>query len=323
MTASLSRRQLAFTAGAAAWPVAASAQAYPNGPIRMIVPYVAGGNSDVVARRIAAKLGERLGVPVVVENRTGAGGAIGTETVVRAAPDGQTLLFHSAAVAIEPSMRNDLSYNVREDLVPITQIAETPFAFLVNNTVPARTIPEFIVYAKANPGKLNFGTPGAASSVHLSIEWFCKVAGIEMVHVPYRGAAPTLLALTANEIQLVLDAVSTAKPHATSGMSRALAVASAQRSTAWPELPTVKETGVDYSISIWHGFFAPARTSPTIAARLNTEIRGVMEDAEMKRWSEQLGLQVTTSPDPAAFRAFFLNEINRWAEIVRQTGVQG
>jgi tripartite-type tricarboxylate transporter receptor subunit TctC len=317
------RRQLAIGAGIAALPMAASAQSYPSRSIRLVVPYVAGGNSDVVARRIAAKLGDRLGVQVLVDNRTGAGGALGTEAVVRAAPDGYTLLFHSAAVAIEPSLRTDISYDVRRDLAPITQIAETPFAFLVNSDLPARTIPELIAYAKANPGRLNFGSPGAASSVHLSIEWFCTLADVKMVHVPYRGAAPTLLALTANEIQLVLDAVSTAKPHVEAGMARALAIASATRSAAWTDLPTVEEAGLPgYQISIWHGLFAPARTPPQLVTRLNTELRAVLEDAEMKLWGDQLGLQITTSPDPDTFNSFFRREIDRWAEIVRRTGVR-
>jgi tripartite-type tricarboxylate transporter receptor subunit TctC len=324
MTSDLSRRHLVLAAGLAALPGMAAAQSYPNKPIRLVVPYAAGGNSDVVARRIAAKLGERLGAQVMVDNRTGAGGALGTEAVVRAAPDGYTLLFHSAAVVIEPSVRKDIAYDVRHDLTPITQIAETPFAFLVNNDLPVRSIPELIAYAKVNPGKLNYGSPGAASSVHLSIEWFCVVAGVSMVHVPYRGAAPTLLALTANEIQLVLDAVSTAKPHAEGGRARALAIASAQRSSAWPELPTVEEAGLPgYRISIWHGLFAPAGIPAPLATRLNTEIRAVMEEPELKRWGEQLGLQVTTSPDPSSFNRFFLSEVDRWAEIVRRTGVQG
>jgi tripartite-type tricarboxylate transporter receptor subunit TctC len=276
----------------------------------------------LVARVIAEKLGARLGNQVVVENRSGAGGAVGTESVARSAPDGATILFHTAAVAIEPAMRRDLNYDVRRDLVPVTQIAETPFVIMVNPSLPVRTIPELIAYGKAHPGALNYGTSGTGSSVHLSLAWFSVMAGIQMTHVPYRGAAPSLVALSSNEVQIVLDTVSISKPLADTGRARGVAAASAGRSPAWPELPTVRESGLsDYEVNIWHGIFAPAATPAPIVAKLNAELRAVMAAEGMQAWANQLGFRIVTS-SPADFHAFFLAQVAHWGTIVKQTGIQ-
>ncbi len=304
-------------------PGAARAQQFPDRPIRMVVPYAAGGFSDIVARGVAQRLAERLGgSQVIIDNRTGAGGAIGTEAVVRAPADGYTILFHSAAVAIEPSTRRDLSYDVRRDLAPVTQVAETPFAFAVHPSVPARSIAELIAYAKANPRKLNFGSPGMGSSVHLSIEYFRALAGIEIVHVPYRGANPALTALQTNEVQLVFDALSSLRPVVDAGRARALAVGTPRRASLWPELPTVQESGLPgYEINIWHGLFAPAATPAPIIRRLNEAVRAAMATEEMRAWATRLGFQVAVA-EPEAFRAFFTREIDHWANIVQRTGVR-
>lgn len=316
----LNRRNTLAMLGAAAMALPARAQTLPGRTIRIVVPFAPGGNTDIVARKIAERLGAHLGSSVVVENKSGGGGTVGTEEVARATPDGTTLLFHTAAVAIEASLRRGLSYDVRRDLVPVTQIAETPFAFMVNPTLPVTTVPELIAYAKANPGKLNYGSSGTGSSVHLSLEYFRVKTGIEMTHVPYRGAAPSLVALASNEVQLVLDTLSTSKPLAETGRARGLAVASAERSPIWPELPTVSESVPGYSVSIWHGIFAPRGTPAATVAALNQALRTVMGAGDMQDWSRQLGFRIVTS-EPDAFSAFFQQQIALWADVVARSGV--
>jgi len=316
------RSALAMAALGLAGARAARAQTLPNRPLRLVVPFAPGGNTDLVARVIAERLAVRLGGPVVVENRSGGGGAAGTESVARAAPDGTTLLFHTAAVAIEPSLRRDLGYDVRRDLVPVTQIAETPFVIMVNPGLPVHSVPELIAYAKSRPGALNYGTSGTGSSVHLSLAYLSARAGITMTHVPYRGAAPSLVALAANEVQLVLDTVSTSKPLAEAGRARGIAAASAGRSPAWPELPTVGESGLPgYEVNIWHGLFGPAGLSSAVVARLNAELRAVMAADGMQAWADGLGFRIVTS-SPERFRHFFLGQVDHWAAIVRETGVR-
>jgi tripartite-type tricarboxylate transporter receptor subunit TctC len=311
------RALLAASLAAPALPALAQGRA-----IRLIVPFAPGGNTDIVARYIAERLGPVLRTQVVVENRSGAGGAVGTEAVARAAPDGTTLLFHTAAVAIEPSLRRDLSYDARRDLTPVTQIAETPFLFMVSNALPVRNVAELIAYARANPGKVNYGTSGTGSSVHLALADFAARAGVQMTHVPYRGAAPSLVALSSNEVQLVLDTASTSKPLADAGRIRGIATATAERSPVWPELPTVSESGLPgYEVNIWHGIFAPAATPAPVVERLNAALRQVMAADGMRGWADGLGFRIVTS-DPETFRRFFLQQVDHWATVVARSGVQ-
>ncbi|WP_426958349.1 tripartite tricarboxylate transporter substrate binding protein [Muricoccus radiodurans] len=315
----MTSRRIVLAAPLAALAMPAIAQT--RGPVRIIVPFVPGGNTDLVARNIAEKLGPVLGTQVVVENRSGAGGAVGTEAVARATPDGTTMLFHTCAVAIEPSLRRDISYDARRDLTPVTQIAETPFLFMVSNPTQARTVRELIDLAKARPGRLNYGTAGTGSSGHLALADFCVQAGIQMTHVPYRGAAPYLLALSTDEVQLVMDPASTAKPLADSGRIRGLATSTAERAPAWPELPTISESGLPgFAVNIWHGLFAPANTPAAITARLNAAVRQVMAGDGMRQWADGLGFRIVTQ-EPEPFRAFFLDQVEHWAGIVRRTGV--
>lgn len=290
--------------------------------VRIVVPFVPGGNTDLVARTIAERLGPVLRTTVVVENRSGAGGAVGVEAVAHAAPDGTTLLFHTAAVAIEPSLRRDLNYDARRDLAPVTQIAETPFLFMVSNPTPARDVAELIAHARAHPGAVNYGTAGTGSSGHLALADFAVRAGVQMTHVPYRGAAPYLLALQTNEVQLVMDPASTAKPLAEAGRIRGLATSTAGRAPAWPELPTVSESGLPgYAVNIWHGIFAPGGTPAPIVGRLNAALREAMAAEGMRGWADGLGFRIVTSA-PDAFAGFFLEQVDHWATVVRRTGVR-
>ncbi len=315
----LSRRLLL---AATATGLAAPALAQGTRPIRIVVPFAPGGNTDIVARAIAERLGPVLGTQVIVENRSGAGGAVGVEAVARAAPDGTTMLFHTAAVAIEPSLRRDLSYDARRDLTPVTQVAETPFLFMVSNAMPARSVAELIAHAKANPGAVNYGTAGVGSSGHLALADFATRAGVQMTHIPYRGASPYLVALQSNEVQLVMDPASTAKPLAEAGRIRGLATSTAERAPAWPELPTVAESGLPgYAVNIWHGLFAPGQTPAPIVARLNAGVREVMAAEAMRGWADRLGFRIVTS-DPDSFAGFFTQQIEHWGAVVQRTGVR-
>jgi tripartite-type tricarboxylate transporter receptor subunit TctC len=299
-----------------------SAADFPAKPIRMVVPYAPGGTSDILGRGLAARLSERLGTAVIVENKGGAGGSIGIETVVRSPADGYTLLLHSGAVAMEPVVKKSASYDVRKDLAPITTVVVGPFAVLVNPSVPAKSVAELIAYAKANPGKLNFGTPGPGTSVHLATELFKAMAGIDIVHVPYKGAAPALTAITSGEIQIVIDPLATAKTFAASGRVRALAVTTRERTDLWPELPTAAESGLrGYDTSVWYGMFAPAATPNEIVAKLNAEVRAVLGMPEMRDWLRKQGL-VPIGDSPEEFRKKMAAEIDRWTRLVSDAGIK-
>lgn len=319
------RRAAILLTGSSALAVAApfsraDAESFPDRPMRIVMPFAAGGNGDAIARALAARMSEQLRVAVVVDNRAGAGGAVGAEFVARAPKDGYTIMVTSSSIALDPTTRPNLPYNARTDLVPITQITDAAAVVMVSNALPVTTLSEFITYAKGRPGHLNFGTPGAGSSLHLLAEYFCLAAGIRATHIPYRGAGPALTALAANEIQFVLDPILTSKPLAEGGRARALAVTTAQRAQSWPDLPTVQEGGVaGFNAGFWLGAFVPVGTPDQIIDSLNTNIRSAMESDGMRSWARSLGAEVVTQSVPAA-RAFFDAEIDRWAEIIRRTG---
>jgi tripartite-type tricarboxylate transporter receptor subunit TctC len=304
-------------------PAQAQAQPrFPDRPVRLIVPFAAGGNADVMARTMAARLGEHWNTQVVIDNRTGGGGVVAIDTVARAAPDGYTVLFHSSGIVLEPYVRKSVTYDVTRDLVPITRISESALAISVNPTLPIRSIGELIAYARANPGRLNYGSPGHGSVTHLATELFLSQADVRMTHVPYRGSGPALLAVTSNEIQLMVDPLATTRPLAEDGRIRTLAVTTAARWPSWPEMPTVRESGLpNYVMSAWHGFFAPAQTPEPVVRRLNQSIRDVLATPEMQAWAGRLGFQVVTY-EPEEFRRFFLSEIDVWKDVVVRAGLQ-
>ena len=301
---------------------AAGAADFPSKTIRIVVPYAAGGTSDIVARHIGQRLSERVGQPVIIDNRGGAGGSIGTEQVVRSEPDGHTILFHSGAVAVDPVSGKKLNYDVQRDLEPITMAVVGPFALLVNLDLPVKSVGDLIAYAKANPGKLNFGTPGVGTSIHLTTELFKAMAGINVVHVPYKGASLALTALAGNEVQFLFDPLTTAKTLANSGRVRALAVSTGQRSGFWPELATVADGGVKgFDLGVWYGIFVPKATPKAVADQLNREFVTVLQEPAMRDWLKNNGLDVVANSRDE-FRVRFAGEIERWGKLIRESGVK-
>lgn len=317
------RRTLILSAALITLLQGANAQTLPTGKqIRIIVPYAAGGTSDILGRKLAQRLGERLGRPVIVENKAGAGGAIGTEAAVRADADGTTVLLHSGAIATEPALKRQLPYDVLIDLAPVTTAVVGPFALLVSPQLPVKSVAELIAYAKANPGKINFGTPGLGTSVHLASEQFRVAAGIQATNVPYKGAGPALTGLMANDVQFVVDPLATAKKFAESGKVRALAVTTARRSDLWPEMPSVSESGLPgFDSSVWYGLYVPAKTPPATVRQLNTEFAVILKSGDMVQWLREQGLEpVADSPEQAM--QWLAKDIQRWKSVVQATGIK-
>lgn len=290
--------------------------------IRIIVPYVAGGTSDILGRMLAQSLGEQLGRTVIVENKAGAGGAIGTEATVRATPDGTTILLHSGAIATEPALKKSLPYDVEKDLTAVTTAVKGPFALLVSNATPAKNVSELIAYAKANPGKLNFGTPGIGTSVHLASEQFKVAAGIEINHVPYKGASSALTALMGNEVQIVVDPLATAKQLDQSGKARALAVTTEKRSELWPEKTTVSEQALrGFDSSVWYGLYVPSKTPPQTVKQLNEAFVAVLKSPKMVQWLHEKGLEPVADSTTQA-QKWLKDDIAQWKKVVRAAGIE-
>ncbi|AEC21988.1 extra-cytoplasmic solute receptor [Pusillimonas sp. T7-7] len=289
--------------------------------IRIIVPYSAGGTSDILGRKLAEELGTRLKRPVIVENKAGAGGSIGTDATVRADADGTTILLHSGAIATEPALKSKLPYDVTKDLTAVTTVVEGPFALLVNKDLPVSNLKEFLQYAKAHPGEVNFGTPGVGTSVHLASELFKVKSGLALVHVPYKGASAALTGLMGGEIQMVIDPLATAKRYSEDGRVKGLALTSAQRSELWPDMPTVAESGVpDYSSAVWYGLYVPAATPEKVVQTLNEAFVDIVHSPNMKTWLSSQGLEpVGNSPKEAD--EYLKADIAQWKEVVKTAGI--
>jgi len=304
--------------------VVAPAQAQnipPNKQMRIIVPYSAGGTSDILGRKLAQLLGEHLGRQVIVDNKAGAGGAIGTEATVRADPDGTTLLLHSGAIATEPAIKSKLPYDVTKDLVAVTTVVKGPFALVVSNDLPVKNVIELVAYAKANPGKVNYGTPGLGTSVHFATEYFKAMAKAPITHVPYKGASAALTALMGNEIQVVIDPLSTAKKYTEAGKMRALGVTTAQRTNLWPQLPTIAESGVPgFDTAVWYGIYLPAKTPPATVEMLNKELASILKSDVMRKWLNQEGLE-PVADTPAQSQEFLRKEIERWKALAKSADI--
>ena len=318
------RNFLHLAAGAAALPAAsrvAWAQAYPSRPVRIVVGVAAGGGTDIVGRLIGQWLSERLGQQIIIENRPGAGTTIGTEVVVRAPADGYTLLLVSSDSAISATLYEKLSFNFIRDIAPVAGIVRLPFLMLVNPSVPAKTVPEFIAYAKANPGKINMASPGIGTAPHLAGELFKTMAGLNLVHVPYRGGAPALTDLISGQVQVMFLSPAASIEYIRSGRLRALAVTSATRWEGLPDLPTVVDFLPGYEASVWFGVGAPKNTPSEIIALLNKEINTGIADPKLKARFADLG--GTPLPGtPADLGKFIAEETEKWGKVIRAANIK-
>ena len=318
------RRFLHLAAGTAALPAVsriARAQSYPLRPVRVIVGFAAGGTTDVLARMIGQWLSERLGQPFLIENRPGAGTNIATEAVVKSAPDGYTLLMVSPPNTINATLYEKLNFNFLRDIAAVAAIARVPNVMEVNPSVPASTVAEFIAYAKTNPGKLSFASAGVGSSQHLSGEMFKMMAGVDMVHVPYRGGAPALTDLIGGQVQLMFDNVSSSIEHIRAGKLRPLAVSTATRSDALPDIPTVGDVLPGFEASAVNGVGVPRETPSDVIALLNRHINAALADPAIKARLANLGSTVLPG-SPADYGRLLANETEKWAKVVKFSGAK-
>jgi tripartite-type tricarboxylate transporter receptor subunit TctC len=313
------REFLYLAAGAAALPAVSSiagAQTYPGRPVHLICAYAAGGPNDITARLIGQWLSDRLGQQFIVDNRTGAGGNIGTEVVVRAPADGYTLLLTSSSNAVNDTLYENLSFNFSHDIAPVASIVRVPNVMVVNPSVPAKTVPEFIAYAKANPGKINMATAGSGSITHMSGELFQQMAGVDLVAVAYRGGGPALIDLLGGQVQVMFEPTLAAIEYIRAGKLRALAVTSAMRSEVLPDLPTIGDFVPGYEASQWYGMGAPNNTPAAVITRLNNEINAGLADPKLKARFADLG-GIPTPMTPAEFASFIAAETEKWGKVVK------
>ena len=299
----------------------ARAQSFPARPVRIVVGFAAGGAPDILARLIGQWLSQRLGQPFVVENRTGAGGNIATEAVVQAPADGYTLLLTSVGNAVNATLYNKLNYNFLRDIAPVAGISREPLAMEVNPSFPASTVPEFIAYAKANPGKINYGSAGVGSSLHMAGELFKLMAGVDIVHVPYRGSPPALADLLAGQLQLMFSPLPPSIQYLRFGKLRALAVTTATRSQALPDVPVIADFVPGYEASAWYGIGAPAGTPVEIIDRLNAEINAGLADERLKAQLIELG-SVPFAVSPAAFGKYLAAETEKWGQVIHAANLK-
>jgi tripartite-type tricarboxylate transporter receptor subunit TctC len=321
----LSRHQfLRLAAGAAALPAlsrVARAQAWPSRPVRIIVGFPAGGGTDVFARLMGQWLSERLGQPFIIENRLGASGNIATESVVRAPPDGHTLLMVLATHAINATLYDNLNFNFLRDIAPVASVNRVPQVIDVNPSIPIRTVPELIAFARANPGKLNMGSGSIGSPQQVSGELFKMMTGIDMVNVPYRGGAPAIADLLGGQVQVIFDVLSESIGYIREGRLRPLAVTTAVRSEALPDLPTVGDFVPGYEASVWFGVGAPRNTPAAIIDKLNKEINAGLADPRIKTRFADLGATVFMG-SPTDFGKFMSEETEKWGKVVKFAGMK-
>jgi tripartite-type tricarboxylate transporter receptor subunit TctC len=302
---------------------AAAADAYPNRPIRLIDAFPPGGPSDLVARAINQKLSEALGQTVVVDNRGGAAGALGCDLVAKAAPDGYTLLLGpSGALTIQPTLNPKLPYQPQRDFIPITQLTNGPQVIAVNPAVAAKSVQDLIALAKSKPGQLNYASGGAGTANHIAMEAFKLAAGINVVHIPYKGTGPALTGVITGEAQMIISSLLPALPHAKSGKLRVLAVTSMSRSAVLPDVPTASESGLPkFETSSWHGILAPAGTSRAIVAKLHDKFVGVLHQPDIKERLNAQGLDVVAST-PEQFAAHIRAETEKYARVIKKIGLK-
>jgi tripartite-type tricarboxylate transporter receptor subunit TctC len=318
------RRFLQLTAAGVAapvFPVAVMAEDYPTRPVRIIAGFAAGGGVDITARLIGQWLNERLRQSFVVENRTGAGGNIGTEAVVTAAPDGYTLLLATVPNAVNASLYDKLKFNFIRDIAPVAGIIRVPMIILLHPSVPVKTVPELIAYAKANPGKVNMASAGNGSAPHMAGELFKMMTGVNMIHVPYRGQGPALTDLLGGEVQVLFATAPGTTDYVATGKLRALAVTTAMRAQVLPDLPPVGDFVPGYETSQWYGMCAPGKTPAEIIGKLNKEINAAIADAGMKARLAAIGGEPLPGT-PAEFGRLIADETEKWAKVVQAAGLK-
>jgi len=300
---------------------AAAAQSYPSKPIRFVVPFAPGGGTDIIARVLGQRLNEVLGQPVIIDNRGAAGSTVGTDIVCKSPPDGYTMLLGNISMAFNRWLYKTLPYNAINDLAPVTMVAVQPNIVVIHPSVPAKSIKEFAEYARANPGKLSFGSAGSGSGTHLAGEMLKDRLKIDMLHVPYKGTGPAVTDLIGGQVQVMISTFASVLPHVRSGRLRALGVTSAKRSAATPEVPTLIEAGVaDFDYSTWYALFLPAGTPPAVVDRLNQVTREVLATDDMKLKFEVQGVDAW-SDTAAELGAYVRAETEKWGRVVRAAGV--
>jgi tripartite-type tricarboxylate transporter receptor subunit TctC len=318
------RNFLRLAAGAAALPALSQiawAQAYPTRPVRIVVGFAPGGPADIIARLIGQWLSERLGQPLVIENRPGAASNIGTEAVVKSPPDGYTLLLATTTNAVNVTLYDKVSFNFLRDIAPVASIIRAPYVMAVHPTIPAKTVHEFIAYAKANPRKINMASAGTGSTAHVAGELFKMMAGVDMAHVPYRGAGPALTDLLGGQMQVYFSPMIASIDYIRAGKLHALAVTSAVRSEALPEIPTVGEFLPGYEASGWNGIGAPKSTPAETINKLNNEINAALADPRMNARISDMGAAPIIS-SPADFGKLIADETEKWAKVVKFAGIK-
>src|SRR3954468_21496289 len=311
-----------FVAALAVAPKAEAAE-YPTRPIKLVVPYAAGGPTDVLGRLVAEYLGRDLKQVVFVENKAGAQGAIGAEAVARSDPDGYTLFVTAASIIVlNPMLYKKLPYDPVRDFRMLALVTDLPVVMEVHPSVPARTVAEFVAYAKQNPGKINFGSAGTGGTIHLAGEMFKQMAGVDMVHVPYKGAGPALTDLLSGNIQVMFDTLSTALPPVKSGMLRALAVSSPQRIRDLPDVPTIAESGYpDYRVSVWYGIAAPSKLPDDIAGKISASLDRALNDDAFRASLEKIGFPVFRPRSAAAITEFIDADRARWSGVIKAQNI--
>lgn len=307
---------------AGAYATSAYPQTYPTKPIRFIVPFPPGGGNDIVGRIVAQRLAEALGQSIVVDNRGGAGGTIGTDLAAKAPPDGQTMLINNISLAVNATLFPKLPYDTLKDLAPVMMIGRQPNILVVHPSVPAKTVKELLALARAKPRQLNYGSGGVGTASHLSTELLKLMAKVDLVHVPYKGLGPALTDLMGGQVQLIISTMASALPQIKAGKLRPLAVTTAQRSVFFPEVPTMDEAGVrGYEFNTWYGLLVPSGTPRAIIDRLNKETTKVLESPAVKEQFAPQGLEAAPT-SPEEFGAYLKSEVEKWGKVVRASGAK-
>jgi len=315
------RAFVALVAGLTIWHAAPAQDSFPTRPLRLVVPFSAGGGTDTFARTVAPGIGERLGQSVVVDNRPGAGGNIGAEMVAKGPPDGYTMLLAQDSLAVVPWLSKSLPFDVNKDFAPIGIGVSMPMILVVSNDTPARNLAELIAYAKANPGKLSYGTPGTGTAHHFNFEAFLARTGTRMVHVPYKGATPMMGDLAGGNIQVAFAALSSAAPLIQAGKIRAIAVADRERVPQFADLPAIAESYPGYTANVWFGLAVPAATPPDVVRKITQAFQGTMASADVRDRLTGLGYQVKATT-PEEMSRILASEYRKWGEVAKQAGIQ-